>query len=459
MASALISPARSLCGLLERADIATKGETRQTLGRSNAPLRILFHGAGLDHGRCGIETTSISSARLSIFQKTLRNGLCQCSSTLVQEAESTFQGATARSAPREAIRLALPSKGRMAEDTLELLKACQLTVRKPNPRQYIADIDEMEAVEVWFQRASDVVRKLRSGDVDLGIVGYDMVKEYGQDDDDLVIVHEALGFGQCHLGIAVPTYGIFENVNTLEELVAMPQWTAEHPLRIVTGYTHLGGSFVKERGLEHVQLSTADGALEAAPAMGTADAILDLVSSGTTLRENNLKELRGGRILDSQGVLVASRRALRERRGVLEAAHEMLERLEAHLRAKNQFIVTANMRGSSEEEVAGRVFKTNFSGLEGPTVCRVYTSQEEGGDARVHYYSISIVVPKNRLYDSIKELRTAGGSGVLISPLTYIFDEEPRRWRDLLDSLASDADGHPLLHDNGDVRVGTHVPL
>lgn len=323
----------------------------------------------------------------------------------------------------------------MAEDTLELLKACQLTVRKPNPRQYIADIDEMVGVEVWFQRAADVVRKLRSGDVDLGIVGFDMVKEFGEDDDDLVIVHDALGFGSCHLAVAVPTYGIFEGTSTLDELLNMPQWTEDHPLRIVTGYTHLGSKFLHANGFRHVQLSTADGALEAAPAMGTADAILDLVSSGTTLRENNLKELKGGCVLQSQGVLVASRRALEERKGALEATREMLERLEAHLRAKNRFSVISNMRGSSEEEVVRRVFElTQFQGLQGPTVCPVY-SRASNGQVKLNYYSVTVVVPKARLYDAVQELRAAGGSNVLVTPLTYIFDEEPPRWRQLMDAL------------------------
>eukprot|EP00850_Spirogloea_muscicola_P013111 SM000087S23393 [mRNA] locus=s87:518115:521714:+ [translate_table: standard] len=340
-----------------------------------------------------------------------------------------------RNAPRLTVRLALPSKGRMAEDCLELLQSCQLTVYKPNPRQYIADIKEMEGLEVWFQRASDVVRKLKNGDVDLGIVGYDMVREFGEDDSDLIVVHEALGFGACHLAIAVPMYGIFESISTLEELTAMPQWTAHHPLRIVTGYTYLGAQYLQEKGLKHVNILTADGALEAHPAMGTADAILDLVSSGTTLRENNLKELRGGRVLESQGVLVASRKALLERKGVMEATHELLERLEAHLKAKELFTVTANIRGTSEEEVAKRILnQTSYPGLQGPTVSKVFTSTENG-TVKLDYFALVVCVPKKQLYAAVRELRAAGGSGVLVSPLTYIFDEETPRWRALLDTL------------------------
>ncbi|CAI7878766.1 unnamed protein product [Closterium sp. NIES-54] len=156
----------------------------------------------------------------------------------LSKARRASQATAGRSRQRDIVRLALPSKGRMAEDTLALLKECELTVRKPNPRQYIAEISEIEGLEVWFQRASDCVRKLLSGDVDMTIVGYDMVKEYGKDDPNLVIVHDSLGFGKCHLSIAVPSYGIFERINSIQDLIAMPQWSAENPLRIVTGYTH-----------------------------------------------------------------------------------------------------------------------------------------------------------------------------------------------------------------------------
>ncbi|KAJ0010511.1 hypothetical protein Pint_33350 [Pistacia integerrima] len=85
-----------------------------------------------------------------------------------------------RISERNEIRLGLPSKGRMAADTLDLLKDCQLSVRQVNPRQYVAQIPQLSNLEVWFQRPKDIVRKLLSGDLDLGIVGLDTVSEYGQ---------------------------------------------------------------------------------------------------------------------------------------------------------------------------------------------------------------------------------------------------------------------------------------
>ncbi|CAM6120140.1 unnamed protein product [Calypogeia fissa] len=335
---------------------------------------------------------------------------------------------------RSVVRLGLPSKGRMAEGTLNLLNECSLPVRKLNPRQYIADIPGLDNLEVWFQRESDVVRKLRTGDIDMGILGYDVLAEFGEDDEDLIIVHDALGFGKCHLSVAVPTYGIFDSISTLEELAAMPQWTEERPLRICTGFTHVGTKFLKEKGLKYVTLSTADGALEAAPAMGTADAILDLVSSGVTLRENNLKEVEGGQVLSSEGVFVASKKALLERKGVLESARELLERLEAHLRARGQFTVIANMRGTSEQDVAERLLhNSELVGLQGPTISPVYS--RANGATKVEYYAVVICVAKPQLYEAVRQLRSEGGSGVLVTPLTYIFDEEPPRWLQLLKSL------------------------
>ncbi|URD83486.1 ATP phosphoribosyltransferase [Musa troglodytarum] len=297
---------------------------------------------------------------------------------------------------RKVVRLGLPSKGRMADETLSLLKNCQLSVRQLNPRQYVADIP--------------------------------------QGNDDLIVVHEALGFGACRLSIAIPKYGIFENVNSLGELAKMPQWTKDQPLRIETGFSYLGNKFFKEKGFEHVRFQRSEGALEAYPAMGTTDAILDLVSSGTTLRENNLKEIEGGVVLESQAVLVASRRSLNMRKGALEITHEMLERLEAHLRAIGVVTVVANMRGNSAEEVAERVLsQPSLSGLQGPTISPVFRSRD--GKVVVDFFAIVICVPQRELYKSVQQLRSIGGSGVLVSDLTYIFEEETPRWRRLLSEL------------------------
>lgn len=128
---------------------------------------------------------------------------------------------------------------------------------------------------------------------------------------DAFIIYIGAIIGSCAaIGRCLPDIlcWVLAGINTLEELRAMPEWTETNPLRVVTGYHQLARRFFAKHGFQHVVLLTADGALEAAPLMGSADIILDLISTGITLRENNLKQLEGAEVLRSQGVLVASRR-------------------------------------------------------------------------------------------------------------------------------------------------------
>lgn len=92
-------------------------------------------------------------------------------------------------------------------------------------------LGQIPALEVWFQRASDVVRKLRSGDLDLGIVGGDMFAELADNDPNVIVVHDALNFGQCKLALGIPMTGKFASVDSLDQLRSMPDWTAQTPLR------------------------------------------------------------------------------------------------------------------------------------------------------------------------------------------------------------------------------------
>ncbi|CAG9464577.1 unnamed protein product [Pedinophyceae sp. YPF-701] len=350
----------------------------------------------------------------------------------VKQYSDPADSVTASWQERDNIRIAIPSKGRMSEATLQLLKDCQLDVKKVNPRQYVASISQLPGVEVWFQRASDVVRRLQTGDVDLGIVGYDMFYEFNRGSKEVIVIHDALGFGKCHLGLGVPTDGKFANVNTIDELLAMDCWGPDSPLRVVTGYQYVAQEFFKQLGFEHVQLCSADGALEAAPKMGYADIILDLVSTGTTLRENNLKQIAGATMLQSQGCLVGNKKALQESPELLATVKELIERLDAHLTAEGYYSVIVNMQGESAKDVAARLLSSELlSGLSGPTVSPVYTKGEE----QPGLYAAVICVPKKELYPTVKELRACGGSGVLVQPMTYIFDEEPPRWKALLETL------------------------
>lgn len=392
----------------------------------------------------GHNQNGMASARCSSFTPPSQRGVMPRGSKVggvrrlhvAAAASSQGQGTSTASLARENLRagpprLALPSKGRMAEDTLDLLKACQLRVKKPNPRQYVAEMPSLPGLEVWFQRASDIVRRLNYGDVDLGFLGYDMFHEFSYGNDDLIIVHDALKYGGCHLALGIPTKGDFQDVNTLDDLKQMG-WSKENPLKVVTGYHNTAKTFFAENGMtDNVVFLAADGALEAAPYMGCADIILDLVSTGTTLRENNLKEIIGGRVIESEGIMVASKRALKERPGLLEMVKQILERLEAHLKAEDYFLVTTNMRGESESAIAQMMLEQGVGGFDGPTISSVYSS----GLRSQSLFAASVCVRKSQLHDHIKTIRSLGGTGVLVSEMTYIFDEEPWRWTELLKKL------------------------
>jgi ATP phosphoribosyltransferase len=199
---------------------------------------------------------------------------------------------------------------------------------------------------------------------------------------------------------------------------------------VATQYPGLTGRFLREAGLEAFTLIAAEGTLEVAPTIGYADIISDLVSSGQTLHDNRLRVLEGGLILQSQAVFFANRAALRTRPKVLSLARQLLEFLEAYLRGQENFMVVANMRGDDPAAIAQALFaQPDLGGLQGPTLAPVFTR------AGALWHSVTIVVHKDRLIPAVKALRAVGGSGVIVSPVTYIFEEEPERARRLNEDL------------------------
>lgn len=333
---------------------------------------------------------------------------------------------------RTDIRLALPSKGALYEGSFDFLAACGLKVYRPNPRQYAATIPALPGLTVMFQRPGDIVTGVREGSVDFGITGYDVLAEKAFGNGHKILtLHEALGYGPCTLNLAVPEE---KEAQTMAEVSA---WAAElaangRTLRIATKFPTVTGAFLDEHGVRPYKLVNVEGTLEIAPAIGFADLIADLVSSGVTLRDNHLRPLDDGQILASQAVLIANKKALQERPEVLAVARHMLEYIEAHLRAAGSYLVTANVRGNSPEAIAARMRdKAHIVGLQGPTISRVIT--HDGTD----WFAINIVVRKPDLFPAIAELRSIGGSGVIVAPCTYIFEEEPVRYKAMLAALGS----------------------
>jgi len=326
---------------------------------------------------------------------------------------------------RTDIRLALPSKGRLEQDSLELLEACGLLVYKPNPRQYQATLPAIPSATVMFQRPGDIVVGVRQGSLDFGIAGIDILEEKRGENNEIIVLHEALDFGVCSLALAVPEE--WNDVQTVADLkIHARQIQAEgKELRVATKFPVLTGKFLAQNGIPSAALIYSEGTLEISPAIGYADMISDLVSTGTTLRDNRLRPLADGIILRSQACLFANRANLQSRPDVRAVAHTLIEYFEAHLRGQEHCLVFANMRGASPQEIARKLFeKTDLGGLQGPTISEVIVRDGKPNE----WFAVNIVIRKKDVMQAVQELRSIGGSGVVVSPVTYIFEKEPERY-------------------------------
>jgi ATP phosphoribosyltransferase len=255
----------------------------------------------------------------------------------------------------------------------------------------------------------------------------DVVAERRGANGTVLVLHDGLGFGHCRLAVAVPEG--WETVHTMKDLAHHSQ-TLGRPSRVATKFPHLTGEFLTRHNVPHAIIN-AEGTLEVAPAIGYADLITDLVSSGQTLRDNRLRALDDGIVIRSQATLIAHRPALQSRPQVLALARTLLETIEAHLRAEEHLSIVANMRGESPETIARLMFKQKtLGGLQGPTISQVVVR-----DGSPNWHAVHIVVRQDQLFEAVSELRGIGGSGVVVTPVVYIFEEEPGRIRAMIEAL------------------------
>ena len=328
------------------------------------------------------------------------------------------------------MRMAIPSDGEMFEPTQRFLDECGLGVFRTSLRRYTATMPSVPGVEVIFQRTADITAQVEEGNADLGFVGYDRFCEHRLEDGDSLLIMQDLGFGRCELVIGVPDAWV--DVSAMADLadLAVEFRESGRELRIATKYPRLVQRFLFHHGANYFTLVPVTGALEAAPAIGYADLIADITASGTTLRENRLGRLSDGTILTSEGCLIGNRRLLRAHPEKLEAAREVIERIEAHRNAGGYQRITANVQGESEEGVAAKVLeRPETAGLQGPTVARVFAP--DGAP----WYAVTVFVRKADLSAVVDHFRAIGGVSVTVSEADYVFGQESRAYRDLLRAL------------------------
>ena len=282
-------------------------------------------------------------------------------------------------------RIALPNKGRLADDTRELFTDAGLDVRVRGDRALSASLGGI--FEAIFVRAADIPEFVADGAADLGVTGWDLIAESGRDVEPLL----DLELGRCRLSVAATEDSRITSV-------------ADIPLgaRVATAFPKLTACYFEKCG-RAIEIVPVSGAAEIAPHLGIADVIVDLVSTGSTLRVNGLHEV--ATVLESSARLIASRTTVMRLDGDASFGREirgLVAALESVVRAKGQRYVMANVPRSLLADV-----RRILPGLGGPTVVDVLN----GGE----HVAVHAVVPATNIYQTIGELRAIGATGVLVT--------------------------------------------
>jgi len=277
------------------------------------------------------------------------------------------------------IRLAIQKSGRLNEDSLKLLKDCGISIE--NGKDQLKASSRNFPMEVFFLRNGDIPQYLRDGVVDVAILGENLLVEKGT---DLKII-EPLGFSKCRVSIAVPKGFKY---NSLADLQGK---------KIATSYPNTVNAFLQENNIK-ADLHIINGSVEIAPNIGLADAICDIVSSGSTLFKNNLKEVV--RITKSQAVLVQSPKINKEGQAILETFQF---RIKAVLRAKKSKYILLNCPNDSIESISAIL-----PVLKSPTVLPL---------ANPGWSSLHSVINEGDFWEVIEQLKAAGAEDILVCPI------------------------------------------
>jgi ATP phosphoribosyltransferase len=277
------------------------------------------------------------------------------------------------------LKIAIQKSGRLYEDSIKLLKECGIEFNNGNKQ--LKAVAYNFPVEVYFFRDDDIPQYVYDGVADIGFVGENVLLEKGKDID---VVYR-LGFGRCRLSVAVPKS---MNYNSVTDL---------NGLKIATTYSSLLQQFFKEKNIK-AEIHEISGSVEIAPGIGLADAICDLVSSGSTLFTNGLKEVEV--VLRSEAVLCTNKNLSAENKAILE---KLLLRINAVKTAKHNKYILLNAPNHQLQNIAAVL-----PGMKSPTVVPL---AEEG------WSSVQSVVNEDVFWDVIEKLKALGAEGILVVPI------------------------------------------
>lgn len=277
------------------------------------------------------------------------------------------------------LRIAVQKSGRLNEDSMSLLKAIGISI--DNGKDQLKASAKDFPVEVFYLRNGDIPQYLKDGVVDAAIIGENVLIEKGEG----IGIAEKLGFSSCRVCIAVPKDAEYNSIKDLDGM------------RIATSYPNTVNQYLKANGVS-ANIHIINGSVEIAPNIGLADGICDIVSSGSTLFKNNLKEVET--ILKSEAVLAVSPILSEDKQAILDTIQF---RIQSVLKGRNSKYVLLNAPNDKLDAIIGLL-----PGMKSPTVLPL---AQEG------WSSVHSVIPKNDFWNIIEGLKANGAQGILVCPI------------------------------------------
>ena len=277
------------------------------------------------------------------------------------------------------LRIAIQSKGRLNEDSMKLL--AEAGIKVGTSKRTLLTAAKNCPIEILFLRDDDIPETVADGVADIGIVGLNELKEKNAN----VNIVRPLGFGGCRLSLAIPKEITYDN----------PSWFNNK--KIATSYPHILQNYLQEQNIQ-AEIHVITGSVEISPSIGLADAIFDIVSSGSTLISNNLKEVE--RILESEAVMIATPGLSDEKQDLL---NELLFRIEAVKSAEDKKYVLMN----APKDKVNDIVKV-LPGIKSPTIMPLAESD---------WCSIHTVLDETRFWEIIGQIKANGAQGILVLPI------------------------------------------
>jgi ATP phosphoribosyltransferase len=280
------------------------------------------------------------------------------------------------------LRMAVPNKGRLSERAVELLVKSGLDLGEDWGRRLYIKVRNKD-MEVLFVRAKDIPSFVESGAVDLGITGQDQIADAEADVEEVL----PLEFGHCRLSVAVPESYPYREVKDIPD-----------GSRVATSFVNITRKYFESVG-KKVKVIEVTGAAEIMPYMNVSDFIVDLVSSGSTLKTNRLVEIQP--IIYSQAVAIANKKSLKEHKNDIQ---DITNAMKSIMTAESKKYLMADIPKDKLDKV-----QSMFPGLAGPTVMNI-----AGRDDMV---AIHVVIDNKDIYDAVNALQKLGGKGILTLPI------------------------------------------